>query len=128
MSDLLDKLISAGIDKDLAIACANMGVGLAAAVSSTVQYKEYIRSDAWRNKRDNAIEAAEGKCRSCGSRCGLCVHHLHYRTLFNENIEDLEVLCRSCHTREHHALSGRRGPIEPHGRAIDMARETVSRP
>ena len=47
-------------------------------------------------------------CERCGdNRKGfLNVHHKHYRTLGNENINrDLAVLCRNCHA-EYHSIFG----------------------
>jgi hypothetical protein len=78
----------------------------------TVDYRTYIRSDAWRRRRKDAIlrSTKDGwpRCEVCGrpgihhkrlqpgdifGSSGLQVHHLHYRNLGQEEPEDLIVLC-----------------------------------
>ena len=39
-------------------------------------------------------------CRQCGSTNHLCVHHKDFQKN-NHDIENLELLCRKCHTRSH---------------------------
>lgn len=41
------------------------------------------------------------KCMKCGNPNELNVHHKHYKTLGNEDIGDLIVLCKRCHNDEH---------------------------
>lgn len=49
----------------------------------------------------NIAFATYGKvCNRCGSTRFLCVHHKD-RNRNNNNISNLEVLCRSCHAKEH---------------------------
>jgi hypothetical protein len=72
------------------------------------QYREYIQSDEWREFRRQVLE----ECNVC-FRCSiprwlaeiiydqdLHLHHRHYRSIGNEKLEDLEVLCRRCHELE----------------------------
>lgn len=64
-------------------------------------YALFLESEWWvqlsRRKR-----AAVGKCERCPSRRRLQSHHLHYPdNWFDTTMEDLEVLCRSCHEKEH---------------------------
>ena len=40
------------------------------------------------------------KCNRCSSEDNLCVHHRD-RNRQNNDLNNLEVLCRSCHSREH---------------------------
>lgn len=64
------------------------------------EYKEYIASAKWKRIRDAKIESVGGVCERCGiSRFSVIleVHHLHYRTLKKERLEDLQVLCHDCH-------------------------------
>ncbi len=63
----------------------------------TKQYREYLGSLQWHAKREAALLRSGHKCERCGANKGLEVHHKHYRTLFHEQPEDLEVLCFPCH-------------------------------
>lgn len=40
------------------------------------------------------------KCGECGSGKSLCVHHKD-EDRYNNELDNLEVLCRSCHARRH---------------------------
>lgn len=47
-------------------------------------------------------KALVGKCERCGSRKRLQSHHHHYPSDWYETtLDDLEVLCRKCHAKEH---------------------------
>ncbi|MFW6282022.1 MAG: HNH endonuclease [bacterium] len=50
-----------------------------------------------RKKRDSMEEV---KCERCGSKENLLVHHKD-RNRENNNLENLEMLCKSCHQKEH---------------------------
>ena len=70
--------------------------------SAFVGYSSYIRSNDWRKKRKYAIHVAEHQCEKCGKiNVPLQVHHKHYKTLYNERLEDVEVLCKPCHQSAH---------------------------
>ncbi|HVT89685.1 MAG TPA: hypothetical protein VHD56_12585 [Tepidisphaeraceae bacterium] len=60
-------------------------------------YQEYMNSPQWAEFRLEAIEAASRQCQRCGNAEDLEVHHLHYDTLGHESLNDVEVLCKSCH-------------------------------
>lgn len=69
-------------------------------------YEAYMKSAAWRRRRNRAVKRAGDRCEyvdSQGKRCWaharLHVHHLHYRNFGHERAVDLQVLCE-----EHHAL------------------------
>lgn len=64
-------------------------------------YQEYLKTAHWRDRRQQALEKAGHRCRRCGKGGRLDVHHLTYARLFAEREEDLIVLCRACHGREH---------------------------
>lgn len=74
-------------------------------------YRSYISSREW-EIRASAIKQAVGwKCERCGNRGDrktLHVHHKHYRTLYKERRNDLEVLCPICHKQEHDRRNQRR--------------------
>ena len=68
-------------------------------------YLIYINeSPNWRLKRNARFKIDKGICQSCGKIIYLnsfhC-HHKNYNTLFNEDLDDLESLCWSCHEEKH---------------------------
>jgi len=65
-------------------------------------YHKYLRSDDWQLKRQEAFNVFGKACEVCYSdKNGLHVHHITYENIFNENMHDLQVLCPSCHEKEH---------------------------
>ena len=63
------------------------------------EYNKYINSNSWKEKRDLRVKH-DGKCRNCGSKIGLQVHHKHYSSLGKEDVEsDLVTLCDECHEK-----------------------------
>ena len=68
-----------------------------------MDYKKYVKSDKWKNKRRTKLEDCQYKCECEGgcSRQATQVHHLHYDTLGNESFEDLQALCPKCHMKKH---------------------------
>lgn len=64
-------------------------------------YQQYINSKHWQRKREEALNHHGRKCNCCGRTYNLHVHHKHYRNLFREKMEDLEILCADCHHHEH---------------------------
>lgn len=64
-----------------------------------MNYKTYMRSTGWKEKRQAKLEASNFKCECKGgcTRQATQVHHLHYNTLGNENMEDLQALCSKWH-------------------------------
>ena len=63
-------------------------------------YQSYLMSDAWREKRRLVLERDNNTCASCGSP-GSDVHHKTYERIFDERLDDLVTLCRSCHEKTH---------------------------
>lgn len=64
-------------------------------------YAEYLKSEAWRAKREDAFRHYGRKCDRCGSTRNLHIHHLSYARLGREEMEDLQVLCHDCHEKRH---------------------------
>lgn len=65
-----------------------------------VDYHEYIKTEAWRERAEAAKQRVEHRCQICNrpsKRVTLDVHHRTYERLGNERPEDLTVLCRGCH-------------------------------
>ena len=83
-------------------------------------YTQYLKSDAWQEKRLQRMAIDGGRCQFCGSRGTadnpLETHHFNYRNLFHEDIyKDIVTACRSCHKMIHCGMNrvtseeGRRG-------------------
>lgn len=65
-------------------------------------YDQYIHSAAWRRKRRKALKRDGYQCQYCGKyNCRLEVHHLSYKNLGNEHLNDLITLCSTCHQKIH---------------------------
>jgi len=67
----------------------------------TDEYKKYLKSEEWRQLRIDLYDFRGSKCEKCGSTKNLQVHHKHYSNIFNEEPEDLIVLCSRCHAETH---------------------------
>lgn len=65
------------------------------------KYYAYLHSQQWKDKRKVALEFYGNNCGMCGSKYSLEVHHRNYKTIFKERIEDLMILCETCHRKFH---------------------------
>lgn len=75
---------------------------------SFTSYHEYIGSKEWAKKRKKAFRKHGRKCSICSSTRALQVHHKHYKTLYREGMDDLQILCADCHANHH---EGKRGVV-----------------
>lgn len=64
---------------------------------TTINYKEYIQSAAWKLKADAAKKRAGYRCQVCYGTDRLQAHHRTYIRLGNELLTDITVLCDKCH-------------------------------
>ena len=65
-------------------------------------YAAYLNSSSWKQKRKIALKRACYRCQLCSqAQTRLEVHHNSYERLGREQIEDLCVLCTSCHKKHH---------------------------
>jgi len=64
-------------------------------------YRAYLQSKEWSQIKLDLYQLRGKKCERCGSTNNLQVHHKHYRNIFKEEPDDLEILCNSCHRNEH---------------------------
>lgn len=78
-------------------------------------YAEYINSKRWAAKRQEAFAFHGNRCSECGASHRLQVHHIHYKTLFNERMQDLRILCHDCHANHHEG--DKPGVMDPMTRA-----------
>ena len=66
------------------------------------KYIRYLKSEEWAEVKIELLTQRGCKCERCGKETeSLDVHHKTYKNLFNEEPEDLILLCRSCHNFEH---------------------------
>lgn len=69
---------------------------------NTLKKQEYIRSSPiWNQKRKERLKIDRYTCYDCGAATNLEVHHITYKRLYKEEMEDLVSLCRSCHDAIH---------------------------
>jgi hypothetical protein len=64
-------------------------------------YKKYLLSDKWQLKREKLFDVRGKICERCKSKKDIQVHHKTYKNIFNESLNDLEVLCKRCHMAHH---------------------------
>lgn len=71
----------------------------------------FYKSDSWQVAREIKIRVANGKCERCGA-LGEEVHHIKKLTVHNVvdpmislNQENLELLCKDCHNKEHNRFT-----------------------
>lgn len=77
-------------------------------------YSEYTKSPYWKRTAARKRKSVGYRCESCKAKGYTEVHHLHYRTLWAETNQDLQVLCRPCHEKRHEFDRH----VESHMRAI----------
>lgn len=65
------------------------------------RYRLYIRSHAWQQRRAGALSRAGHQCVLCQATKHLHVHHVTYRNVGLERMEDLRVVCAPCHRTIH---------------------------
>jgi|SRR5215475_245150 len=66
-----------------------------------MNYQEYLCSRDWSLKKNAVHERAGELCERCLWRKGVAVHHKTYEHIYNERLEDLELLCDVCHAYQH---------------------------
>ena len=64
-------------------------------------YDAYLQSDAWREKRAQALKRDGGLCQGCLERPATQVHHLTYAHVGDELLFELISICDDCHERAH---------------------------
>lgn len=64
-------------------------------------YSEYLKTPAWRGKRQQVLQRAGGLCEGCRSAAPDRVHHLTYEHAGDELLYELVALCVPCHQKAH---------------------------
>lgn len=72
------------------------------------KYQAYLCSREWGLLREDVHTRANGMCERCETNKGYAVHHLTYRRIYRERLEDLRLLCEDCHEFVHG-----RGDVDP---------------
>lgn len=68
------------------------------------QYKLYLNSPQWRDRKNKCLVDYDYRCHVCGCtswRREMNVHHLHYLNVGNEHPEDIVPLCIKHHVMIH---------------------------
>lgn len=63
-------------------------------------FNKYLKSDEWQHKRQLIMGYYNWTCQECGAEAK-DLHHITYDNIFKEKFEDLQPLCRNCHTKKH---------------------------
>lgn len=63
--------------------------------------QEYLSSPQWKALKQQRLTLANHKCENCSSTSRLELHHVTYARLKNEHINDVLILCNSCHSKLH---------------------------
>jgi len=66
--------------------------------------RQYLNSIEWEALKLLRLIIAKDQCECCGATSQLELHHITYERLTCEDIDDLRVVCRSCHQNIHEAL------------------------
>lgn len=78
-------------------------------MATKTEYREYIASEGWRQRRKEFLAQGYDECNRCGLPRRLViiaydedfhVHHRSYARIGSELDEDLEPLCKRCHELE----------------------------
>lgn len=66
------------------------------------EYKDYLKTQHWKSLRERVAKAYSYTCNNCGVNVsqGYEIHHLTYKRVGNEKMDDLVCLCRNCHQKE----------------------------
>lgn len=68
-------------------------------------YKDYLQTKHWQNKRSQFKKEFNYECVMCGStKNGLHIHHMTYQNIGKEKLDDLCYLCSDCHTKLHNEI------------------------
>jgi len=65
------------------------------------KYQTYLSSDEWRAKRLLVLGREHNICQECKIKPAEDIHHITYKRLFNEPLDDLMAVCKECHGKIH---------------------------
>lgn len=64
-------------------------------------YYDYLDSPKWRDFRNTVFKRDGFRCVKCTSEMNLVCHHVNYKRVGNEQIQDCITLCEKCHKELH---------------------------
>jgi hypothetical protein len=67
-------------------------------------YKDYLQTEHWQHFRLEALKFFKNKCCLCNSEKYLQVHHETYKNRGRETFNDVIVLCKDCHSKQHEGV------------------------
>jgi len=70
-------------------------------MNSKERYKNYLKSDHWKNLNESKRSKSKNRCAICGFTGATDNHHLNYRDWYSVTTSDLRLICRRCHTISH---------------------------
>lgn len=65
-----------------------------------MNYREYLKTQHWIDFK-NKVYIRKPKCKICGRKTYLNIHHKNYENLWHETMRDVVVLCFVCHHKTH---------------------------
>lgn len=68
------------------------------------EYANYLASNEWKARRIRRLMMDRCTCQICGED-GENVHHISYKNLGNETMDDLVTLCKTCHWKQHRLIN-----------------------
>lgn len=69
------------------------------------EYMAYMKSPEWKAIRAERLKLDDSTCQHCGAcYVPLQIHHITYKRLGEERLEDLISLCETCHKKEHERI------------------------
>jgi hypothetical protein len=71
------------------------------------RYDAYMRTTAWRLKRQAVLTRANNWCEGCAARPATDIHHTTYAHFENELLFELVAVCRPCHRILHPEMDER---------------------
>jgi hypothetical protein len=72
-----------------------------------VNYKDYLKTKHWKNKREEVLMKQGNKCRICGSEIKIQIHHRRYKLPNGDSVLGKEPncfllpVCNDCHSLWH---------------------------
>jgi len=73
-------------------------------------HEVYLKSNHWKCMRKLCLFLAKNCCQECGEKhyqYNLQLHHLEYDNLYDEDPDDLLVLCKECHHNIHFPINNK---------------------
>jgi hypothetical protein len=88
-------------------------------------YLLYLHSPEWEEKRQARMGIAGGICEICERAPAEHVHHLSYRRVFAERIDDLRAVCKKCHDELHAKEKRAKDKYSARNQTIDIEQADV---